>query len=206
MALIVIGGHTRNIGKTSVVARLITAMPELRWTAMKITQFGHGICSRDGKSCNCATDNHTWAIDEEKDAAGDSDTSRYLAAGAERSLWVRTQQGRLAEAMPEVRKKLADAGNAILESNSVMRFVKPDLYITVLDPATADFKASAQEFLDRADAVLLHRETGGELAWENVSLASVAGRPLFRISPPDFLTPEVVDFVRERLKLPTTAQ
>ena len=41
--LIVVGGHTRNIGKTSVVAGLIQALPQFDWTAMKITQFGHGI-------------------------------------------------------------------------------------------------------------------------------------------------------------------
>ena len=60
---------------------------------------------------------------------------------------MRTEQGRLAEAMPAIRRKLAESGNAILESNSILKFVRPDLYLTVLDPATADFKKSAQEFL-----------------------------------------------------------
>ena len=52
--LVVVGGHTRNIGKTSLVAGLITALPELNWTAIKITQYGHGVCSTDGESCECA--------------------------------------------------------------------------------------------------------------------------------------------------------
>ena len=47
MAIVVIGGHSRSVGKTSVVAGLIAALPELNWTALKITQFGHGICSAD---------------------------------------------------------------------------------------------------------------------------------------------------------------
>ena len=33
MAIVVVGGHTRNIGKTSVMAGLIRALPEMRWTA-----------------------------------------------------------------------------------------------------------------------------------------------------------------------------
>src|SRR6266436_1909073 len=37
MAIIVVGGHTRNIGKTSVVAGLIAALPEMHWTAFKVT-------------------------------------------------------------------------------------------------------------------------------------------------------------------------
>ena len=53
-----------------------------------------------------------------------TDSSRYLAAGAERSFWVRTRQGQLSEAMPRVRALLADSGNAIVESNSVLRFLQ----------------------------------------------------------------------------------
>jgi hypothetical protein len=195
MAVIVIGGHTRSIGKTSVVAGLIAALPELHWTAMKITQYGHGICSADGKPCDCATDDHSWAVSEERDRSGESDSSRFLVAGAVCSLWVRTRQGMLAEAMPRLRKELASAENAILESNSVMRFLRPDLYITVLHVANADFKASAKQFLDRADAVILH-ESDHEPKWNRVSLKPVANRPVFRIQPPAYVTPEIVEFVR----------
>src|SRR5579863_1776689 len=172
MAVIIIGGHSRSVGKTSVVAGLIAALPSYQWTAMKITQYGHGICSQNGESCHCASDDHSWAISEEMNRDGDSDTSRFLLAGARQSWWVRTEQGRLAEAMPTIRQKLSESKNAILESNSVLKFVRPDLYLTVLDPATADFKRSAQEFLDQADAVVLHapKNDGGNAAWTGISL------------------------------------
>jgi hypothetical protein len=198
MSVVVVGGHSRSVGKTSVVAGLIAGLPEFHWTAMKITQYGHGICSANGKLCHCATDDHSWAVTEERDRSGKSDSSRFLVAGAERSLWVRTRQGMLAEAMPRVRTELAGAENAILESNSVMRFLRPNLYLTVLDGATGDFKLSAQQFLDRADAVVLHDESD-EITWENVSLKPVASRPIFRIHPPQYVTPELIEFVRSRL-------
>ena len=200
MATIVIGGHSRNLGKTSVVAGLIAALPEYNWTALKITQYGHGVCSADGEPCHCATDDHTWAISEEHDRSGKSDTSRFLAAGAARALWVRTEQGRLAEAMPAVHQRLAECQNAILESNSILKFLRPDLYLTVLDPATADFKKSAQEFMDRADAVILHQTQPQKFAWRGISMKPVAGRPLFRIAPPKYVTPQIVEFVREKLR------
>ena len=200
MSLIVIGGHSRNVGKTSVVAGLIAALPEYNWTALKITQYGHGVCSMDGEPCHCATDDHSWAISEELDCSGESDTSRFLAAGAARVWWVRTEQGRLAEAMPTARGKLAESKNAIVESNSILKFLRPDLYLTVLDPATADFKRSAQEFLDRADAVILHQSETTEVAWREISLKPVARRPMFRISPPPYVTSQIVEFVREGLK------
>jgi len=209
MAIVVIGGHSRSVGKTSVVAGLITALPEYHWTALKITQYGHGVCSLNGESCHCATDDHSWAISEEKDRSGDSDTSRFLVAGAVRALWVRTEQGRLAEAIPTIRRRLAESENVILESNSILKFVRPDLYLTVLDPATADFKRSAQEFLDQADAVILHAvkaEDAGKAAWTNISLKPVASRPIFHIHPPDYVTGEIAEFVRKTLIQGTASQ
>lgn len=195
--LIVVGGHSRSVGKTSVVAGLIAALPAFHWTAVKITQYGHGICSADGQLCDCATDDHSWAVSEERDQRGDSDSSRFLIAGAARSLWVRTRQGFLAEAMPRLRQELAKAENAIVESNSAMRFLRPDLYLTVLDTANADFKASAREYLDRAHAVILH-DAGAAPAWTGVSLKPVTNRPTFRIQPPPYVTPELIAFVRSR--------
>jgi hypothetical protein len=198
MSLVVIGGHSRSVGKTSVVAGLISALPELNWTALKITQFGHGICSADGKPCHCATDDHTRAITEEHDRSGESDTSRFLLAGAQHSIWVRTRQGMLAQAMPDIRRRIAGAENVIMESNSILRFMRPDLYLTVLDAATVDFKDSAREFFDRADGVILHR-TDAVPQWSSVSPAGIANRPCFFIDPPAYVTPEIVSFVRERL-------
>jgi hypothetical protein len=198
VALVVIGGHSRSVGKTSVVAGLISALAEFEWTAVKITQYGHGVCSANGEACDCATADHSWAISEERDRSGESDTSRFLVAGARRALWVRTEQGRLAEAMPTLRRRIEDARNVIVESNSVLKFVRPDLYLTVLDPATADFKTSAREFLDRASAVILHAQA--KTTWQDVSLKPVAERPVFRITPPPYVTAEIAEFVRGRLQ------
>jgi hypothetical protein len=72
------------------------------------------------------------------------------------------------------------------------------LYLTVLDPAIADFKDSARAYLDRADAILLHAENS-QLAWTNVSLKPVADRPIFRITAPRYVTPELIDFVAAKL-------
>lgn len=201
MAIVVVGGHTRNIGKTSVVAGLIAALPEYNWTALKITQYGHGICSANGEACDCATDDHSWAIAEEKDPSGDSDTSRFLVAGASRAYWVRTQEGRLAEAMPEIRRRISGIENVIFESNSLLKFLRPDLYLTVLDPASADFKNSAKEFLDFADAVIMHSTSETKPAWNGISLKPVLGRPTFYIEPPPYVTAEIAKFVRDRLSI-----
>ncbi len=200
MAVVVIGGHSRNIGKTSVVAGLIRALPEMHWTAFKITQYGHGFCTADGAPCDCQTDEHTLAISAERpDGDPHTDSGRYLRAGAERSLWVRTRVGMLASAMSRVRKELAASHNAIIESNSIMQFLKPDLYLTVLDAGTADFKDSARLFLDRADAVIaVEREMTAQ--WKGVSGRLLEGKPRFPVRAPEYLSQELVNFVQTRLQ------
>jgi hypothetical protein len=108
--------------------------------------------------------------------------------------------------MPALRKRLDQARNVIVESNSVLKFLRPDLYLTVLDPSTEDFKTSAREFLDRAGAVILHENSNAHAAaWQAVSLKPVANRPVFRIAPPPYVTPEIVDFVRNSVPLATKA-
>jgi hypothetical protein len=200
MAVVVVGGHSRSVGKTSVVAALIARLPERNWTACKITQFGHGFCSADGKPCDCQTDDHSIAISAERDPHSGTDSARFLAAGAKRSLWVRTRIGRLADAMPRIRQEIDAAENMIFESNSLLQFLRPDLYLTVLDYATADFKDSARLFLDRADAVLV-RSSGKELIprWNGVSLRLLGNKPRFTIAPPDLIGDDLVAFVQHAM-------
>jgi len=163
--LIVVGGHTRSIGKTQLVCDVIRAFPEENWIAGKITQYGHGVCAKNGENCGCAPDEHSYAISWEKAADTGTDSSRFLAAGAQRSFWLRTKQGFLAEGLPLLRQALAELPSAtpasepptlILESNSVLQFVQPSLYFAVIDPSRDDFKDSARIVLDRADALVLH--------------------------------------------------
>jgi len=202
MAIVVVGGHSRSVGKTSVAAAIIARLPEMHWTAFKITQFGHGFCTANGEPCDCQTDEHTVAVSEERDLASGTDSARYLAAGAVRSFWVRTRIGNLAAAMPRLRKELAAAENAIVESNSILGFLRPDLYLSVLDHATADFKDSARLFLDRADALLV-RAGSEDLApqWRGVSLRLAEGIPRFPIAPPEYVTDAVIAFVQGRLAI-----
>ncbi|MGH9812515.1 MAG: hypothetical protein ACRD4T_05200, partial [Candidatus Acidiferrales bacterium] len=123
----------------------------------------------------------------------------FLAAGARRSIWARTKQGRLAEALPALREQLAGAQNVILESNSVLHFLRPDLYLPVLDFSNPDFKDSAREFLDRADAYVVLASARTEPSWDDVSLAPLTNRPVFLAWPHQICPPELQDFLRVRL-------
>jgi len=166
--MIVVGGHTRSIGKTQLVCDIIAAFPQTAWIAGKITQYGHGVCAQNGHDCDCAPREHICAVEWETHADSGTDSSRFLTAGARKSFWLRTKQGFLAEGLPLLRASLDEAlgdlgdepGAVIIESNSLMQFLKPSLFLAVVDPSQEDFKESARTALDRADAIVLR----GDLA------------------------------------------
>ena len=207
--LIVVGGHTRSIGKTQLVCDLIAALPEAGFVAGKITQFGHGVCVKNGEFCGCEPDDHTSAFHWDSDAASGTDSARFLAAGAVRSFWLRTKQGYLAEGMPLLRESLIQIRaanssdghvNLIVESNSLLQFLKPSLYLVVLDPHKQDFKPTAQSILDRADAFVLRGNLQqNATAWPQVSPKLLQSKPAFVQEESQPLPLPLLDLVRSVL-------
>jgi len=206
--LIVVGGHTRSIGKTQLVCDLVAALPEANFIAGKITQYGHGVCAQNGEHCGCAPDEHASAFSWEESAISGTDSARFLAAGARRAFWLRTKQGFLAEGLPVLRESLnsvaTDAAegplNVIVESNSLLQFLKPSLYLTVLDPRIEDFKPSAQKALDRASAfVLRHDFVVAAATWPQVSAKLLDAKPAFLQKEGEPLPEPLLSLVRDSL-------
>jgi hypothetical protein len=87
MTTVVVGGQSRSVGKTCVAAGLIHAFNQYPWTAIKISSHRHkNIPDSRNEGVEGICD-----IYEEINREGPSDTSRYLAAGASRALWVRVK-------------------------------------------------------------------------------------------------------------------
>ena len=202
--LVIVGGHTRNIGKTSVMCSIIRATPQLAWTAIKMTQYGHGVCSKDGESCECALPDHPFALQQETNSATGTDSSRFLAAGAARSYWARTAAGNLGEALPALRRLWTTHQNTIVESNSLLQFVKPDLYLVVLDFAVADFKDSTRRYLDRADALVAVSDA--QPVWKNVAGSLWRGKPIIRVAPPGYDHPDLAALVQRSANPPGNSE
>jgi hypothetical protein len=196
--LVVVGGHSRNIGKTSLVAGLIRKLRGRKWTAVKITQYGHGICAHHNQACGCeAEPDHPFALSEEYEPNA-TDTGRFRAAGAERSFWLRATMGELARAAGTLHKILDHSENVIVESNSVVELVQPDLFLMILDFSCQDFKPSSLRFLDRADAfVVIDRGINAPL-WEDIARGMWDQKPQFLVKPPRYVTAAVSDFVKAR--------
>jgi hypothetical protein len=196
MTAIVVGGHSRNTGKTTVAEGLIRALSGCVWTAIKISSHWH---AGNGPP---EDPNHgpLCSILEEMDRKGNSDTSRFLAAGAARSLWVQVRENGLAEAMEKLRPILQSSPFVIIESNAILRFFRPDLYIMVLRYDVEDFKDSARELLGQADAVVAIGRGSLSPSWEGMAKEALAGVPMFAAADPKVLPGEFIEWVRARLR------
>lgn len=197
--LVVVGGHSRNIGKTSVVAGIIRKLRDWKWTAVKITQHGHGICSHAGEACGCESGPEQPFTLTEEFEAGKTDSGRFLAAGAARSFWLRAP-GELTRAKTTIAKILNQSENVIIESNSVLELVHPDLFLMVLDFGCQDFKPSSLRLLDRADAFLVIDRGINALLWEDIARGRWDAKPQFVIKPPAYVTKDVCALVEQARK------
>ena len=201
MKSVVIGGHSRNIGKTSVMAGLIRRLRPPEWAAAKITQYGHSVCSLDGEPCSCSPGDHAFVLTEERERNGRGDTSRFLQSGARRSLWLRVRQGQLPRALPALLRALHREEWVMIESNSILGHINPALCLFVIDPARNDFKASALKHLDRADAFIQVGTASYQHSWPGVNRDIISSKPMFRLSRAEEISEELINFVREKLAL-----
>jgi hypothetical protein len=186
MTMIVVGGHARKVGKTSMVAGLIAAFPNRPWTAVKISSHRHS--GFEG------ADEIHW----ETSRRGDSDTSRYLAAGASRSLWVHAGQDSYGAAMQQLLPLIQSDPFLIIESNRILKFIEPDLFILVLNYDVHEFKDSAREMLVKADAVVAVNYSSELPAWKGISPDAFTRVPIFPTVDWHVPPQELLEFVQAR--------
>jgi hypothetical protein len=191
MAIVVVGGHSRKVGKTSAASALIHGLSEYRWTAVKISSHWHDAAAESAAP--------SFSISEETNPDGNADSSRFLAAGALRSLWVRVRKGGLESAVRQLLPAIQSSPNVIIESDSVLRFITPDFCLIVLRDDIEDFKDSARETLSRADAALLISHSSSPPLWRGIPHNAFDRIPRFTTEDPQKIPVELINLVRSRL-------
>jgi len=169
----------RGVGKTSVVCGLIAALGERQWTAVKLSAHGQTVGVE---------------VREEANAGSGTDSARYLAAGAVRSFYISAPVGGLWRAVPQLLDILAEAQNAVVESASVLEYLRPEIALAVIDPAAKEMKESLRRVCGQIDAVV----TAGSAPLE-CALEELRSKPRFVIRPPEYCSAELTAFVRDAL-------
>ena len=96
-------------------------------------------------------------------AQENKDTARLLKAGAENVLWVQSPAEGLQEVIPLAVTRLLHLSGIIIEGNSAIEFLKPDVVIFIFGRDTGTLKKSAVKILDMADIILFEEEPSVKL-------------------------------------------
>lgn len=174
------------MGKTGLVCAVIAALPEFGWTAVKISGHDYGPARADAS----AQGNSRATIREELCAGMETDTARYLAAGAWRALLV-TRAGQEVP-VDQIRRAVGADRNIIFESNRIVDVVKPDVCLALMGEGT-ERKASFLRLLRVADAVVSAGDFDEDLP---------DGVRRFRLPSTERLPAEMVEWMWQKLAEP----
>lgn len=185
MAVLCIAGSGSGSGKTAVGCELIRAIPEFRWLAVKVSPHLHDVPDE---------------VTEEKDAASQKDTGRYLAAGARRAFLVTSTDDALGLTR-QIRLRALGCDAALIETGkfSAAALAGPGeecLTLVVLAGQIANWKPGTLRLVRGADALVLpdgmdRQELPGDVR-QMLSFALPMG---------EWKSEALVDFVRERFRL-----
>ena len=139
--IIGIGGAHSSAGKTTYASLLLRAFKG--WGAVKCTKTG---------LYSSLTDNHTIISQKDKD------TRRFLDAGAERVFWVQSPPSELEEVLSMAVERLSDLRGIIVEGNSAIEFLRPDIIIFIFGSDPAKIKGTAKSVFEKADIVIAGEE------------------------------------------------
>jgi hypothetical protein len=165
-ALLLVGGHSRGVGKTLTVERILRARRGEMWVAVKVSAHRHG---RIGAALS---------IDEDTTASPATQTGRYLLAGATRAFLLRTPDAQLEAAARVIGRLRADGFHLVVESNRLVNWLAPDGVLFAVAPAIDDWKPSSDDMLARADAFVVLGASGSDRV-ADVHAPDQRARPVF---------------------------
>ncbi|MGA9670784.1 MAG: hypothetical protein WBQ94_16355 [Terracidiphilus sp.] len=185
MAIIVVGGSGRNVGKTSLVCGLISGLAEFRWSAVKVSTHDHG------------KPKPVW---EETTPGTETDTARYLKAGAERALLGTPpmRDDSLGADFPLLLKELwritGSGANLIFESNGIVEYLEPDLCLALGGgPEDGTWKPSFTLLRERAHAIVARAAT------DRAKMHVGGAKPTFELAFLERPSQEMLAWVRQEL-------
>ncbi len=144
--IICIGGAHSGCGKTTVAEILLRNL-EGDWGAIKYTKT--------------AFYSSVTEVTEENDLPG-KDTARLRASGAKRVIWVQSPEDQVQEPLQIALNLLSECQGVVVEGNSAIEFLNPDIVIFVFGEDKDRIKPSAERIIPRADIVVSQAPSADE--------------------------------------------
>ena len=159
-AIIGIGGLTSEVGKTTLLCKLLGTFPG--WEAIKTTRGHYRSCGKDPHTC-CVSDllseKPVVHSGRKTTYAAGKDTGKYWDAGAVNVHWVIATDEQVEAGIHEALSRVTAEG-VLVEGNSFTEFVKPDFFVLVADSETLKIKPTARRALSRVGAVYVAQRSG----------------------------------------------
>jgi len=142
--IIGISGAYSGAGKTSFATLMLQRLKG--WGAIKYTKT----------AIYCSVTDDSAILSEEG-----KDTKKLLDSHAEKVLWVQSPSAGLKEILPLAVDKLFDLEGILVEGNSAVEILKPDIVVFVSGDKKK-FKGGAEKILGMADVVIYDKELPDE--------------------------------------------
>ena len=172
--MLMIGSAGRNAGKTVLACAAIKKFCKItNITGVKVTTIKakDGTCPRGGRGCGvCSSLEGNFCITEELRRNSAKDTSRLLAAGASRVLWLRVMRSHLEQGLTALVSIMGSDATLICESNSLRHVVEPGLFLMVTAPNLKQWKGSAQKIRRYVDKVVVSDGAGFDFDISRIKL------------------------------------
>ena len=150
--LIIIGGSSRNVGKTGLALTLIEKLSmHGKVTGLKVTSLRPGEEAFHGS--HDTNQNSKFRITEEKDPFTSKDTSRMLKAGAEKVFFIESPDNLLESAFSVFMKEHYSGGPVVCESRSLRHAIVPGLFILLKHYNTDLIKDDFAYYEKQADII-----------------------------------------------------
>jgi hypothetical protein len=151
--IIGIGGFRSEVGKTTLLCKLLSAFPG--WEAIKTTRGHYRSCGKDPQMC-CVSDliseEPVVLSGRESTYAAGKDTGKYWEAGASNVHWVIATNEQVEAGIKQALSRV-EAEGVLIEGNSFTEFVKPDFFVMVADSKMPKIKHTARRALSLVGAV-----------------------------------------------------
>ena len=153
MPLIVVGGQASKIGKTSAVVAILSRFRNLPWAAVKIAPHLH-----QPEKCELTGSGSGWRLWKQTAPDNDSDTARFLSAGAKIALLLQANDPSQPMAAAALQRELEGHSHVVIESGHIVDFIRPDLFLMLVSASREDMKPWFERRVVQADMLLVEGE------------------------------------------------
>jgi len=147
MKVITVSGAHKGVGKTLLTELLLRNLTG--FAAIKITM----------------TDLQTSVTDDKEEVMiPGKDTFRMKRSGAEKVVWVKATEESLQEAMEHALGMVGKPKGLLIEGNSILRYLNPEIAFFVIDSTIDSMKQSRVSALKKADVCVINQKNGAKIS------------------------------------------